>query len=106
MKSRVTRTRESKTGKFKSYHDRFPMGQLCDLIYRLLLAEAALKKLEDATSLETAEAAFVRRNDYAGIRFVTRLNALHSVALKKAEVAAYFKDFDEAEKIYQAEDRR
>ncbi|KAJ0181825.1 hypothetical protein K1T71_002547 [Dendrolimus kikuchii] len=72
----------------------------------LLLAEAALKNFEAESALETAEAAFVRRNDYAGIRFVSRLNALHSNALKKAEIMAYFKDFDAAEKIYHNEDRR
>ncbi|XP_049867805.1 WD repeat-containing protein 35 [Pectinophora gossypiella] len=72
----------------------------------LLLAEAALKNFEAENALETAEAAFVRRNDYAGIRFVNRLNALHSNALKKAEILAYFKDFDAAEKIYHNEDRR
>lgn len=74
--------------------------------FRLLLAEAALKNFESESTLETAEAAFVRRNDYAGIKFVSRLNALHSNALKKAEIAAYFKDFDTAEKIYHNEDRR
>lgn len=72
----------------------------------MLLAEAALKNFESESALETAEAAFVRRNDYAGIKFVSRLNALHSNALKKAEILAYFKDFDAAEKIYHNEDRR
>ncbi|CAG5021961.1 unnamed protein product [Parnassius apollo] len=72
----------------------------------LLLAEAALKNFESESALETAEAAFVRRNDYAGIRFVNRLKALHSNALKKAEILAYFKEFDAAEKIYHEEDRR
>ncbi|XP_028043319.1 WD repeat-containing protein 35 isoform X1 [Bombyx mandarina] len=72
----------------------------------LLLAEAALRKFESENAVETAEAAFVRRNDYAGIKFVSRLNALHSSALKKAEIMAYFKDFDAAEKIYLNEDRR
>lgn len=75
-------------------------------VSRLLLAEAALKNFESESALETAEAAFVRRNDYAGIKFVSRLNALHSNALKKAEILAYFKDFDAAEKIYHNEDRR
>lgn len=72
----------------------------------LLLAEAALKNFELESALDTAEAAFVRRNDYAGIRFVSRLKGLHSNALKKAEILAYFKDFDGAEKIYHNEDRR
>lgn len=70
------------------------------------MAEAALKSYENEGALETAEAAFVRRNDYTGIRFVARLNALHSNALRKAEILAYFKDFDEAEKVYLGEDRR
>ena len=72
----------------------------------MLLAEASLKKFESSSALETAEAAFVRRGDYAGVRFVARLNALHSNALKKAEILAYFKDFDAAEQIYHNEDRR
>ncbi|XP_039765070.1 WD repeat-containing protein 35 isoform X2 [Pararge aegeria] len=72
----------------------------------LLLAEAALKSFESESALETAEAAFVRRGDYAGVRFASRLHALHSPALKKAEVLAYFKDFDAAEQIYHNEDRR
>lgn len=76
------------------------------ITFRLLLAEAALKNFESESALETAEAAFVRRSDYAGIRFVSRLNALHSNALKKAEILAYFKDFDAAEQIYHDEDRR
>nr|XP_026487691.1 WD repeat-containing protein 35 isoform X1 [Vanessa tameamea] len=72
----------------------------------LLLAEGALRQLESATALETAETAFVRRGDYAGVRFVARLNALHSTALKRAEILAYFRDFDAAEQIYHEEDRR
>ncbi|CAH0725787.1 unnamed protein product, partial [Brenthis ino] len=72
----------------------------------LLLAEAALRKFSSPSALETAEAAFVRRGDLAGVRFVARLHALHSDALKKAEILAYFKDFDAAEEIYHNEDRR
>lgn len=56
--------------------------------------------------LTTAEAAFVRCSDYAGIQFIKRLANIHSDQLKKAEVAAYFKDFDEAEKLYLEADRR
>ena len=55
--------------------------------------------------LATAEAAFVRCSDYAGIQFIKRLSNIHSDQLKKAEVAAYFKDFDEAEKLYLEADR-
>ncbi|KAJ9582947.1 hypothetical protein L9F63_022708, partial [Diploptera punctata] len=67
-----------------------------------LLAEAAVKQLD----LPTAEAAFVRCSDYPGIQFVKRLHNIHNDTLKKAEVAAYFKDFDEAEKLYLEVDRR
>ncbi|PSN48259.1 WD repeat-containing protein 35, partial [Blattella germanica] len=67
-----------------------------------LLAEAAVKQLD----LPTAEAAFVRCSDYPGIQFVKRLHNIHNDTLKKAEVAAYFKDFNEAEKLYLEVDRR
>ncbi|XP_069691691.1 WD repeat-containing protein 35 isoform X2 [Periplaneta americana] len=67
-----------------------------------LLAEAAVKQLD----LPTAEAAFVRCSDYPGIQFVKRLHNIHNDTLKRAEVAAYFKDFDEAEKLYLEVDRR
>jgi len=69
---------------------------------RRLLAEAAVKRLD----FPTAEAAFVRCSDYPGIQFVKRLHNIHNDTLKKAEVAAYFKNFDEAEKLYLEVDRR
>jgi WD repeat-containing protein 35 len=72
------------------------------LFPRRLLAEAAVKKLD----LPTAEAAFVRCSDYPGIQFVKQLHNIHNDTLKKAEVAAYFKDFDQAEKLYLDMDRR
>ena len=72
---------------------------LCD---RRLVAEAAVKQLD----LPTAEAAFVRCSDYAGIQFVKKLHNIHNDTLKKGEVAAYFKDFSEAEKLYLEVDRR
>lgn len=67
-----------------------------------LLAEAAIHELD----LPTAEAAFVRCSDYTGIQFIKRLANIHSDQIKRAEVAAYFKDFDEAEKLYLEADRR
>lgn len=89
-----------------TWHTRSKLSVEETLYFRLLLAEAALKNFESESALETAEAAFVRSNDYAGVRFVARLNGLHSNALKRAEILAYFKDFDAAEKIYHNEDRR
>ncbi|CAG0879889.1 unnamed protein product [Darwinula stevensoni] len=67
-----------------------------------LLAEAALQNLD----LETAESAFVRCRDYPGIQFTKKLQNISSETLRKAEVAAYFKQFDEAERLYLEVDRR
>ncbi|XP_064480178.1 WD repeat-containing protein 35-like [Ornithodoros turicata] len=67
-----------------------------------LLAEAALRKLD----FETAEIAFVRCKDYQGIQFVKYIANLPNEDIKKAEVAAYFKQYDDAEKIYLDIDRR
>ncbi|XP_043251348.1 WD repeat-containing protein 35 [Colletes gigas] len=67
-----------------------------------LLAESALKKLD----LETAENAMVRCTDYLGIQFIKRLQNVHNDQLKKAEVAAYLGNYDEAEKLYLDMDRR
>uniref|UniRef100_A0A1B6EDL0 WD repeat-containing protein 35 n=1 Tax=Clastoptera arizonana TaxID=38151 RepID=A0A1B6EDL0_9HEMI len=67
-----------------------------------LLAEAAIKKLD----LPTAEAAFVRCSDYPGIQLVKKLSNVTNDQLKRAQVAAYFNDFNEAEKLYLEADRR
>ncbi|XP_077517801.1 intraflagellar transport protein Oseg4 [Amblyomma americanum] len=67
-----------------------------------LLAEAALQKMD----FQTAEAAFVRCRDYQGIQFVKHIANLPNEDIRKAEVKAYFKQFDDAEKIYLEIDRR
>lgn len=67
-----------------------------------LLAESALQKLD----LETAENAMVRCTDYLGIQFIKRLQNVHNDQLKKAEVAAFLSNYDEAEKLYLDMDRR
>lgn len=68
-----------------------------------LLAEAALKALD----LETAENAFVRCTNYPGIQLIKRLRTIPNETLQKAEVAAFFGNFDEAEKLYvEQADRR
>lgn len=74
---------------------------MCTL-YRRLLAETALQKLD----LHTAEQAFVRYKNYQGIKFVKRLHNLQSEALRQAEVAVYFGKFEEAERMYLDMDRR
>ncbi|XP_011304110.1 WD repeat-containing protein 35 [Fopius arisanus] len=67
-----------------------------------LLAESALKSRD----LEMAENAMVRCTDYLGIQFIKRLHTVHADQLKKAEVAAFLGNYDEAEKLYLDLDRR
>lgn len=66
-----------------------------------LLAEAALQRMD----FQTAETAFVRCRDYQGIQFVKHIATLPNEDIRKAEVKAYFKQFDDAEKIYLEIDR-
>ena len=42
-----------------------------------------------------AESAYVRCKDYPGILFTKTLGKIQNEAVKKAEVAAWFKNFDE-----------
>lgn len=67
-----------------------------------LLAEASLKDLD----METAENAFVRCTNYPGIQLIKRLRTIQNENLQKAEVAAFFGRFDDAEKLYIDADRR
>jgi len=67
-----------------------------------LLAEAALDQLD----FSVAEKAFVRFEDYQGIQLVKRLRLLDDRIKQKAEVAAYFQRFDEAEGLYREIDRK
>lgn len=67
-----------------------------------LLAEAAIEDLD----FVTAESAFVRCKDYPGIQFVKRLQNVQHKVVQKAEVAAWFHRFDEAEKLYLEVDRK
>ena len=53
-----------------------------------------------------AEKAFVRCVDYQGIQFVKRLRQFDDSNKQKAEVAAYFQRFDEADSIYRDIDRK
>lgn len=66
------------------------------------MAEAALKEM----NLNMADACFVRAKDYAKVQFVKKLREINNEAIRKARVATYFKNFDEAEKIYMEADRR
>ncbi|CAH0562507.1 unnamed protein product [Brassicogethes aeneus] len=66
-----------------------------------LIAEAALKDM----NLTMAESAFVRSRDYSKVLFVKKLKEISNDAIRKARIATYFKNFDEAEKIYMEADR-
>ena len=67
-----------------------------------LLAEAALETLD----FSAAEKAFVNIGDYPGIQYVKRLSGLGDKMKQRAEVAAYFQRFDEAEAILREIDRK
>lgn len=71
-------------------------------MFRRLLAEASLQKLD----LTTSETAFVQCKDYYGIKLVRQLANIHDVLLKQAEVAVYFGDYANAEKLYIEADRK
>lgn len=66
-----------------------------------LLAEHALDKL----NLVIAEKAFVQCSDYHGIQFIKQLQTCDDVLKQQAQIASYFKRFDDAEKLYAELDR-
>ena len=70
-----------------------------------LLAEAAL---EDGSveHLATAEAAYVRCKDYPRIQFTKRLARIQNETVRRGEVAAWFNNYDEAERLFLEVDRR
>lgn len=67
-----------------------------------LISEASLDKL----NFPSAERAFVKNDDYSGIQLVERLNNMDEKVKQKAEVACFFKKYDEAEQIFKDIDRR
>ena len=67
-----------------------------------LLAETALEQL----NFSVADAAFVHCQDYQGIQLVKRLRLLNNSKKQRAEVAIYFRRFDEAEAAFLAMDER
>ena len=67
-----------------------------------LISEASLDKL----NFSSAERAFVKNDDYSGIQLIEKLNNLDEKVKQKAEVACFFKKYDEAEQIFKDIDRR
>ncbi|GMF31451.1 unnamed protein product [Phytophthora lilii] len=93
----------------KALLDNVGLAEACEYIQdhphpRLwsLLAEAALDQLD----FGMAERGFVKCGDYSGIQYVKRLQLLNDRVKQKAEVAAYFQNFDEAEALYRKIDRK
>jgi WD repeat-containing protein 35 len=66
-----------------------------------LVADAAMQRLD----FVTAERALAACSDYAGIQMVKRLRRLPDADKQRAEVAAFFRRFGEAEQIYLDADR-
>ena len=66
-----------------------------------LLGETALERLD----FPAAEKAYVASSNYPGIQFVKRLRLLGDKVKQRAEVAASFARFDEAEELYKGADR-
>jgi len=58
-----------------------------------LITEASLDKL----NYSVAERAFVKNEDYSGIQLIEKLGNLDEKVKQKAEVACFFKRYDEAE---------
>ena len=67
-----------------------------------LLARHALNSFDTAT----AEKAFTHMNDYMGLDFIKRLKSIDDDKLRKAEIAQFFMDYDNAEDIYNNADRK
>lgn len=67
-----------------------------------LISESSLDKL----NFNAAERAFVKQEDYAGVQLIEKLQNLDEKVKQKAEVACFFKRYDEAEQIFRDIDRR
>ena len=67
-----------------------------------ILANYSLNKLD----FSTAEKAMIHMNDYMGLYFIKRVKTIDDDNLKKAEIAQFFKDYDQAEDIYNTSDRK
>ena len=86
-----------------------PLADICQYIEKKshsrlwkLLGDEALRQ----NDFELAEASFVKAKDFAGISVVKKVSSIPNVNLQQAEVAAHFGDFERAESLYIAADRR
>ena len=67
-----------------------------------LVTETALDKLNFAL----AERAMIKTEDYYGVQLVNNISKMEEKVKQKAEVACYFKKYDEAEQIFKDIDRK
>ena len=67
-----------------------------------ILANYSLNKLD----FSTAEKAMIHMNDYMGLYFIKRVKTIDDDNLKKAEIAQFFEDYDQAEDIYNTSGRK
>lgn len=67
-----------------------------------LITEAALEKV----NLNLAERAFVKTEDYYGLQMIERLQHNDEKIKQKADIACFFKRYDEAEQIFKDIDRK
>ena len=67
-----------------------------------LITEASLDKF----NYGVAERAFVKNDDYQGVQLIQKLNIMDEKVKQKAEIACYFKRYDEAEQIFRDIDRK
>ncbi|CAF0786125.1 unnamed protein product [Didymodactylos carnosus] len=89
--------------------EKLPLDQVSSLIEKdphpqlwRQLAEEALNHLD----IKTAEHAFVKLHDYYGLQFLRRLQQFQGEQLKRAEIAAFYKRYDDVETIYHDIDRK
>ncbi|MCQ2817045.1 MAG: hypothetical protein MJ252_07250 [archaeon] len=67
-----------------------------------LLAKHTMFNLD----FNTAEKALIHMNDYMGLVFLQRIKTIDDNNIKKAEIAQFFEDYDQAEAIYNESDRK
>lgn len=67
-----------------------------------ILTESALEKL----NFGVAERAFVKTEDYYGLQMIERLQQNDEKVKQKADIACFFKRYDEAEQIFKDIDRK
>lgn len=67
-----------------------------------LVNEAALDKL----NFSLAERAMVKNEDYYGVQLVNNISKMEEKVKQKAEVACFFKKYDEAEQIFRDIERK